>query len=221
MRGHIAIRYSNRKSDIGRAMIDKTLRGPKEIMLAPVAERFFKRVHPITVTLLAFGVGVAASIAAWQQAYGVSVALWIANRVLDGLDGTVARVHGKQSAFGGYLDILLDTAIYALIPAAIVLSAPSQAGWLSLLLLLISFYINGASWMYLAALLEQRNMGARTRGEFTSITMPSGLIEGAETVLFFTLFLVFPTAHVTLFVVMGVLVYATIAQRLIWARQQL
>jgi phosphatidylglycerophosphate synthase len=204
-----------------RAMLDKTLRGPKEMMLAPIASRWFARVDPTTVTLLAFGAGVAASVAAWQQAYSVGVGLWIANRVLDGLDGTVARVHGKQSELGAYLDILLDTAIYALIPSAIVLGAPSEAGWLSLLVLLISFYMNASSWMYLAALLEKRNLGARARGELTTITMPSGLVEGSETVLLFTLFLLFPAAHVPLFLLMAVLVFATIAQRLIWARQHL
>ncbi len=202
-------------------MIDKALRVPKEEVLTPIALRFFHHVHPTTLTLFAFGVGIAASVAVWQQAYSVGVGLWAANRVLDGLDGTVARVHHKQSELGGYLDILLDTAIYALIPAAIVLGAPSQAGGLSLLFLLISFYINAASWMYLAALLEKRSLGALAHGELTTITMPSGLVEGFETVLFFTLFLLLPAAHVLLFVVMGLLVYTTIVQRFIWAARHL
>ncbi len=120
-------------------MIDKALRVPKEEVLAPIASRFLRHVHPTTVTFLAFGAGVASCVAVWQQAYGVGISLWLLNRVLDGLDGTVARVHDKQSDFGAYLDIVLDTAIYALIPSAIVLGAPSQAGWCSLLVLLISF----------------------------------------------------------------------------------
>jgi len=202
-------------------MIDKALRVPKEEVLAPFASRFLRHVHPTTVTFLAFGAGVASCVAVWQQAYGVGISLWLLNRVLDGLDGTVARVHDKQSDFGAYLDIVLDTAIYALIPSAIVLGAPSQAGWCSLLVLLISFYVNAASWMYLAGLLEKRSLGAKSQSELTTITMPGGLVEGAETVLFFTLFLVFPAAQVYLFVLMAVLVLATIAQRLIWATRHL
>ncbi len=202
-------------------MIDKALRVPKEELLAPVASRFLRHVHPTTVTFLAFGAGVASGVAVWQQAYGAGISLWLLNRVLDGLDGTVARVHDKQSDLGAYLDIVLDTMIYVLIPSAIVLGAPSQAGWFSLLFLLISFYVNAASWMYLAGLLEKRSLGAESQSELTTITMPDGLVEGAETVLFFTLFLVFPAAHVYLFVLMAALVFATIAQRLIWATRHL
>jgi len=202
-------------------MIDKALRVLKESLLAPVATRFLHSVHPTTLTMLAFSTGVAASVAIWQQAYGLGVGLWVGNRMLDGLDGTVARVHHKQSELGGYLDLVVDTAIYALIPSALVLSAPSPAGWLSLVFLLTSFYTNAVSWMYLAAVLEKRGFGAQAQGEVTTITMPSGLVEGAETVLFFTLFLVFPSAHVWLYSLMGLLVFVTIGQRLMWARRYL
>ncbi len=51
--------------------------------------------------------------------------------------------------------------------------------------------------------------------------MPGGLIEGTETVLFFTLFLVFPDSSVYVFRLMGLLVVATIVQRLVWAREHL
>lgn len=202
-------------------MFDKQLRLPKEAVLTPIASRFFGRVDPTTITLLAFSAGIAAGIAVWQQAYNLGMVLWIANRVMDGLDGTVARVHDKQSEIGAYLDMLLDTSIYALIPFAIVASLPSAFGWISLVFLLISFYLNATSWMYLAALLEKRDSGARSTGELTTITMPGGLVEGAETVLFFTLFLLFPTAHIVLFVLMTMLVFATVAQRFIWARRHL
>ncbi len=202
-------------------MVDKLLRVPKEQVLAPVATRVFHAVHPTTLTLAAFGIGLAAAVAVWQGAYGLGVGLWVLNRVLDGLDGTVARLHQKQSDLGGYLDIVLDTVIYAAIPFALVLSQPQPGAWLSLAFLLSSFYINGASWMYLAALLEKRRQGAAARGELTTITMPGGLIEGTETVLFFTLFLVFPDSSVYVFRLMGLLVVATIVQRLVWAREHL
>jgi phosphatidylglycerophosphate synthase len=202
-------------------MIDKELRVPKEIVLTPIALRFFQRIHPTTLTLLAFGFGFVAAVTVWHQAYALGLGLWIVNRTLDGLDGTVARVHGKQSELGGYLDMLLDTFIYALIPLAIVLSQPSNQGWLSYVFLLVSFYLNATSWMYLAALMEKRSTGARAKGELTTITMPGGLVEGAETVLFFTLFLLFPEAYVFLFVLMGALVYGTVVQRFVWATRHL
>ncbi len=202
-------------------MVDKLLRVPKEQMLAPVATRIFHAVHPTTLTLAAFGIGLAAAIAVSQAAYGIGVALWVINRLLDGLDGTVARLHHKQSDLGGYLDIVLDTVIYAAIPFALVLSRPALLSWLSLAFLLSSFYVNSTSWTYLAALLEKRRQGAGARGELTTITMPGGLIEGTETVLFYTLFLLFPGGSVYLFTLMGLLVGATIVQRLVWAMERL
>jgi len=202
-------------------MVDKLLRGPKEQALAPVALHLLRRIHPTTITLLAFGVGGAAALAIWQQQYMLGLGLWLLNRVLDGLDGTLARITNQQTDFGGYLDILLDTVMYAAIPTALAFSVGTTAAYQSLVLLLIAFYLNCASWMYVAALLEQRRAGAATSGELTTITMPSGLMEGAETIGFFVLFMLFPSAIVPLFITMALLAFATVGQRLIWAARAL
>jgi phosphatidylglycerophosphate synthase len=198
-------------------VIDKLLRGPKEQVLAPVALRALRGVSPTSITVLACVVGVGAALAAAGGAYTFGLVLWLLNRVLDGLDGTVARIHGKQSALGGYLDILLDHVVYALVPLGFAFGRSDPATYLAASALLASFYVNGASWMYLSALLEKRALGAATRGELTSVTMPGGLIEGAETIVFFILFFVFPSALVPLFALMALLVLVTIGQRLRWA----
>lgn len=202
-------------------MIDKFLRAPKDQALAPIALCLAPSIQPIAVTVAAFGVGVIAGLAVWQQAYSLGAGLWLLNRGLDGLDGTLARLRGAQSDFGGYLDMLLDTIIYALVPLALVLSMPSPGAWLALVALLISFYINYASWMYLAALLEKRSLGAQARHERTTITMPAGIVEGAETVMFYTLFLLLPGAAIMLFWIMAALVLVTVGQRLVWAARHL
>jgi hypothetical protein len=75
--------------------------------------------------------------------------------------------------------------------------------------------------MYLAALFEKRSTGAAAGGELTAVTMPAGLIEGAETVVFFTLFLLFPGAIVPLFSLMAALVLFTAGQRVAWAIRRL
>lgn len=202
-------------------MIDKVLRYPKEATLKPIASRVLRPFHPTFITVVAFGVGIAAAVAVWQQAYLIGLGLWFLNRILDGLDGTVARLHNKQSDFGGYIDIVLDTVIYALIPTALAVSVQSTDVYLALIFLLGSFYVNGAAWMYLSALLEKRRSGASAQGEMTTVTMPGGLIEGTETIIFFSLFLLFPNLLTILFVVMGVLVYISALQRLIWAVRHL
>jgi phosphatidylglycerophosphate synthase len=197
------------------------LRTPKEYLLRPIAHRPFRSVHPTAITLLALGVGLGAAAVAWQQMYMLALLLWLLNRLLDGLDGTVARMTQKQSDLGAYLDILSDTIVYAAIPLALALSVATPAAYLSVALLLGSFHLNTASWIYLAALLEKRKHGATSQREMTSVTMPSGLIEGGETIIFFCLFLLFPQAIVPLFLLMALLTLTTAAQHWRWAATHL
>ncbi len=201
-------------------MLDKVLRPPKERLLQPAAH-LTRQINPTLLTLAAFGVGVLAVVAVLTHAPRLALGLWLGNRLLDGLDGSAARFQRKQSDLGGYLDILLDTVIYAALPIALIAADPSPSGYLSLALLLAAYYLNSGSWLYLAALLEKRSQGAGARGEHTSITMPSGLIEGAETVVFYGLVLIWPDQVVVLFSVFAGLVLVTVGQRLAWAARTL
>ena len=201
-------------------MIDTLLRVPKERLLEPLAARL-SEIPPNRVTLVSFVVGLGAALATGGGLYGWGLGLWLLNRLLDGLDGEVARRGGRQSDLGGYLDILCDFLVYALVPVALVFSNPAERAYLALALLLTSFYINAGSWTLLSALLEKRRRGASAKGERTSVTMPGGLIEGAETVIFYSLFLLFPHAFVPLALLMAGLVAVTAGQRVVWARRAL
>jgi len=204
-------------------MLDPALRHVKDRLLHPVARALGPRVHPHLVSLAGFGVGIGCALMLLWGEYAAGLLLWFLNRVLDGLDGALARAQRRQSDFGGYLDLLLDFALYALIPVCLALGAPGPPAALlpALGALLGSFYVNAASWLYLAAVLEKRALGAASRGEATSVTMPTGLIEGTETILFFSLFILLPGALAPLFAAMAVLVLLTAAQRLAWAARHL
>jgi phosphatidylglycerophosphate synthase len=202
-------------------VVDKLLRAPKELIMKPLANSPLRHLHPTTVTVASALVGVVAALAAWQNLYVVAIVLWIFNRILDGLDGTLARQTGQQSDLGAYLDTVLDHIVYAAIPFGLALAANSLGALIALAILLTSFYVNAASWMYLAAIFEKRAAGAKANGELTGVTMPSGLIEGAETIVFYSLFLLFPTALIPLFALMALLVAITAGQRVVWALQNL
>lgn len=201
-------------------MFDQAAREIKDYLLAPSA-RMLTFVTPSQISLLGVFVAGILFFALMQHHYALALGLWVLNRLLDGIDGVVAREHAKQSDFGGYVDIICDYIAYTLVPIGIVLGMPTQPNWIALVFLLATFYVNSASWMYLAALLEKRNLGAAARGESTSITMPVGVVAGVETIIFFTLFIMFPQYVVYLFSVMGALVIVGIIQRLVWARQNL
>ncbi|MBA2458047.1 MAG: CDP-alcohol phosphatidyltransferase family protein [Gemmatimonadales bacterium] len=197
-------------------MFDEWLRAYKDRLLAGVAGRL-GRVSPNQVTVLAFlvGAGAVAAIAGGRRP--LALVLWLLNRLLDGLDGTLARLHGRSSDFGAYLDILLDFAVYAAVPVALVLAAPAPGATLAALVLMASFYLNAASWMYLSALLERRgeHVGA------TRVVMPAGLVGGTETIVLYSAAILLPRQLGAICWLMAGLVFAGVIQRLLWARRRL
>ncbi|MEX2473303.1 MAG: CDP-alcohol phosphatidyltransferase family protein [Gemmatimonadota bacterium] len=197
-------------------MFDPQLRPLKDRMLEPLARRM-PGVSPLALTTFGLAAGLGAALAGWHGRFGLGLALWVLNRMLDGLDGLVARMHGNASDLGGYLDLLADFVVYAAIPVALALrpGAPPElvgAG----LVLVAAFYVNTASWMVPAALLEKRGQGVSARGEPTSVTIPEGLVSGGETVVFYGLFFLFPAQQVALFGLMAALTGVTVLQRLVW-----
>jgi cation diffusion facilitator CzcD-associated flavoprotein CzcO/phosphatidylglycerophosphate synthase len=201
-------------------VFDDLFRRYKDLALAPLT-RLVHRVSPNTLTVMAFVSGVACAGAAANGLGLWVLGLWLLNRVLDGLDGAVARHSGQQSDFGGYLDIVLDFAVYAAVPLGLALHQPTTVNLIALAALLASFYINGASWMYLSAIMEKRAQGASARGEPTTVTMPDGLIGGVATFFFYCAFCVWPGSIAQLFWLMAGLVLFTAGQRLGWAWRNL
>jgi len=199
-------------------MFDSTLRRFKDQVGTPLA-RHMSRVSPMFISILALAVGLFAAYGAFKGQYLWAFAFWILNRLLDGLDGLIARLHDRQSDFGGYVDILTDYIVYAALPIGLVAGSASNERYLALIFLLAFFYVNTASWMYLAAILEKR--AAHSPETQTTIVMPAGIIGGFETILAYGIFLLFP-AHITiLFSIFATLVFITIVQRLIWAHKHL
>lgn len=198
-------------------MIDQLLRLPKEKILEPIAKRTFKNVDPNLITISACVVSVAAGVAAWQNENGLALGLWYLNRLLDGMDGTVARVNNKQSDFGGYLDIVLDMVAYVSIPLGLAFAQNRIDVFIALTLLFASFYINSAAWMMLAANLEKRKVASSENSELTSVTMPTAIIEGAEAIVIYSLFLIFPSNLSFWFGLLAVLVLLSAVLQVAWA----
>ncbi len=170
-------------------MFDRQLRGLSANGFEAAARRVPVAVSPTAITGVALGLGVGAAAAAAAGVGALAVGLWLANRFVDGLDGAVARLRTRATDQGGYLDIVGDTLVYALIPLGVAVGVDDRSTWIATAVLLASFYVNSITWAYLSALLERRSAGAQANGEVTSVTMPVGLVEGAETVVWFTLLL--------------------------------
>jgi phosphatidylglycerophosphate synthase len=292
-------------------MLDQELRLLKERLLQPLVGRIARLgLTPNQLTLISFALGILAGHFCLEGRLNAALVLWWLNRVVDGVDGAVARHLHRQTDFGGYLDIICDFIVYTTIPIDLaffqvtsacsiatsnqgrpnsplplsalrpkssllflfvfiiliysllfyrlwvqgggrdvvgssVLAAgqfvvpprtthalsPSLVAWRDLTRDVPSswpgqgtYFINAASLFMLGGILEKRNLGAQTRGtitgrhpglrlvgcamwlahnslgvacrvwprttgEKTTLTMPVGLIEGTETIIFYSLFI--------------------------------
>src|SRR5216683_2853163 len=86
-------------------------------------------------------------------AWPVALGLWLANRLLDGLDGPTARA-GTASDVGGFLDIVADFSIYAGIILGLAVAVPGAR--LACVALLTAYYISGTAFLALSSLAEGR-----------------------------------------------------------------
>jgi phosphatidylglycerophosphate synthase len=181
--------------------------------------RTMSHVPPMVISISALLVGLLAAYTAFKGQYLWAFVLWYLNRMLDGLDGLIARLTNGQSDLGGYVDILIDFIVYAALPIGLVTGSASNERYISLVFMLAAFYVNTASWMYLAAILEKR--AAHDPDTQTTIVMPAGIIGGFETIIAYGIFLLFPAYITILFSSFAALVLITTLQRFIWAKRHL
>jgi phosphatidylglycerophosphate synthase len=130
-------------------MFDALFRQIKDRLFVSVAKMLDIPPNLITVFSLILG-GLTIGFVL-QKLYLAALIFWILNRIFDGLDGAIARIHQRQTDLGGYIDILSDFIIYAAIPISLVVSSPTIERYFCLTLMISTFYVNAASWMYLSA----------------------------------------------------------------------
>jgi phosphatidylglycerophosphate synthase len=144
--------------------------------------------------------------------YTASLVVVLLNRLLDGLDGAIAR-RGALAPFGGYLDIVCDMVFYAAVPLGFAFAEPGNAIWAALLL--ASFVCTAASFLGRAIMAAQRNEDDGAARGRKSFFHSAGLIEGTETVVAFVLFCLFPASFGWLAGIFALLCLWTAAQRVL------
>ena len=164
-----------------------------------------------TVTWVGFGVGLGGAVAIALQRPLLGLALILASRLADGLDGAVAR-QTRPTDRGAFLDITLDCLFYASIPLAFALADPA-AHALAAAVLLAAFVGSGSSFLAFAVLAERRGL--------TSLAYPQkglyylgGLTEAGETLACFAAMCLWPAAFVPLALGFAALCGLTLLARL-------
>ncbi|WP_432448272.1 CDP-alcohol phosphatidyltransferase family protein [Aliiroseovarius marinus] len=168
------------------------------------------------VTLFGLALGLAAAGAIAAGAFTMALWLVLLSRLADGLDGAVARA-AQKTDFGGYLDIASDFLFYGIVPFGFVLYDPTTNG-IAGAYLLLSFYVNGASFLGFAILAEKREMQTSAQG-VKSLYYSNGLLEGTETIAFFVLLCLAPRFFMPLAWAFGTLCFITAFLR-VWGAYQ-
>lgn len=161
-----------------------------------------------------FIVGMFAAICVAFGEFQLALIFGAASRLLDGLDGLVARLNGP-TILGGYLDILADFTFYAMLPLAFVIYNPVTNG-VAGAALLASFFVNASSFLGFAILAEKQGHKNNANGK-KSHYHSTGLIEGSETIAFFTLCMIWPALFAPLGLAFAALASLTVILRVISA----
>ena len=141
------------------------------------------------VTLAGFAIGIGAAVAIAFGHFAWGLALLLASRIADGLDGAIAR-QTQATDRGAFLDITLDFLFYASIPLAFAIAAPA-ANALPAAVLLAAFIGTGSSFLAFAVLAERRGLASSAYPQKGFFYL-GGLTEASETLACFALMCLWP-----------------------------
>jgi phosphatidylserine synthase len=167
-------------------------------------------VTAVALTAAGFGVGLGVCAAAATERWSLALVLWLGNRIIDGLDGAVARQGSGPTRFGAFIDLMADFAVYGGVVAAVAYALPETR--LAAVVVIWMYYLNGAA--YLAWSAPTFGQGDR---DCSSPELRAGLAEGVETIVVYALILARPGWAVELLWTWAAVVAISATQRFLRA----
>jgi len=186
-------------------------------LLRPALERTARSlqrrgVHADQVTLAGFAIGMASAVAIAAGRPLAGLALMMASRLCDGVDGALARLT-RPTDRGGFLDITLDFLFYAAIPLAFAVADPS-ANALAAAALLAAFIGTATTFLAFAALAAERGLTNAAYPD-KGIYYLGGLTEATETLVCFAAMCMWPAHFAAIAWVFVALAAVTTATRVV------
>lgn len=195
-------------------MFDRQLLPLQRRLLDPPAAWLSERgVSADAVTFLGFVLGLCAAPLLAIGQYHAALGFILANRLLDGLDGAVARRRGPTDR-GAFLDIALDFFFYATVPFGFALADP-LAHAVPAAALILAFVGTGSSFLAFATVAGRRGLPAGIRPG-KGIHYLGGLTEGAETIAAFVAMCLWPSAFPIIAYGFAALCFLTTVTRWWW-----
>ena len=199
-------------------MLDRAIQTAIKPLLTKAAKALVKTgVSADRLTLTGFLVGMGAAVAIAFEAYIAGLVMLLISRLMDGLDGAVAR-ETTPTDRGGFLDITLDFLFYASIPLAFAIANPAQNA-LPAAVLLAAFIGTGSSFLAFAIVAE-KNRIASTAFPNKSFYFLGGLTEATETIVALSAMCLWPEAFPLIAYGFAVLCAITIVMRIGWGWQR-
>lgn len=150
-----------------------------------------------------------------QQLFLAGAALFFISAAIDLIDGSVARVTGRVTLFGAYLDTIVDRYMEAFIVGALLFAA------------LPDFYVPAAVWIlfyYFGSIMSTYVKAAAKEKNFVNDEIKGGILERAEKMLLLFAGLVLAyfdkTYLVYILVILGIGANITALQRIAIAKKK-
>ena len=89
-------------------MFDEFFRNFKDLYVKILVKGMPKYVTPNNITFMSLLVGLLGVYLTFKNKLTIAFILFISSRILDGIDGALARDRKLQSDLGGHIDILAD-----------------------------------------------------------------------------------------------------------------
>jgi len=164
-----------------------------------------------------FALGMAAALSIAFQHFLAGLVLLLLSRLMDGLDGAVARLTTPTDR-GGFLDITLDFVFYAAIPLAFAVADPVHNA-LPAAVLLASFMGTASSFLAFAIVAAKRGLTS-TELPDKSFYFLGGLTEATETIAAFVAMCLWPQWFAPIAYGFAALCTITTALRIGWGWQR-
>jgi len=210
-------------------MLDSRVRRLIDGPLARAAQAIDRPwVTPDRLTVAGLALGLGSAVAAGLTLWWPALALWLVSRVLDGLDGSLARRRRAVSAqgdadpgsgaapseAGGFLDIVCDFVVYGatVFGVAVGASAAFDAPWWPFALVLLTYYVNGTAFLAFSSIAERTG---RRIDDGRSFSFLGRVAEGTETIVVHSVWLVVPFLAWQIAVVWAIFVAASAVQRIV------
>ena len=208
-------------------MFDARLRPLIDKPLNAVARRLSgSGITPNIITGFGFVIGVLAAVALAFRLDHIALGLILLSRIMDGLDGAVARhaaprsrhpgAKSQESDLGGYYDIVADFLFYSGIILAFAVGRPDHA--LMAAFLIFCFVGTGSSFLAYAIIAAKTGQNNEKQGK-KSFYYLTGITEGSETIFVLVLICLYPEWFPQIAAVFGTLCLITTAGRVMQARR--